>query len=137
MAIVKETKNSLRWFLIIIGCFGIYSGIMLLRGNIIVLTFKSNPIVGLFYVISFIFSVITLYIGIKFFSLIQTNSKFIVNFFWIQLIFSVLATLYDILNKTFSVLSLVFVIINVLILVAIIKNVKRLSAEGLTPVPKP
>ncbi len=71
MAIVKETRNSLRWFLIIVGGYGAFQIIN------IVPAFKTNIILGLIFLISVVFGFITLYFGIKFFSIIQANPKLI------------------------------------------------------------
>ena len=126
MAIIKETKGSLKWFLIIVGLFNLLSVQYIIPG------FRVSPVVGSEYLIGFIFGIITLYIGIRFASLLQTNAKFIVNFFWVEFVYSILTLLYSVIVGQFSIVSLVLVIINGLILWAIFKNVKRLATQ---PVP--
>jgi hypothetical protein len=126
VAIFKETKKSLRWFLIIVGLLGLYSSIPGFG------SFREQPtLIIIASIISTILNLITLYIGIKFYTLIQTSSGLLIKFFWFNIIWTIVgAILYIYSSGLVNAGIFIFLGIEVLIYFVIINSIKRLDREN-------
>lgn len=125
MAIFKESKKSLRWFLIIVGLFGLYSAISGLR------SFGELPsLLAITFVVSIIINLITLYIGIKFYLLIQTSSELLIKFFWFQVLWIVANATYMYATHLVNAGIFVYYGIGVLITIVIINGIRKLAKEN-------
>lgn len=77
--------------------------------------------------VSVTLSLITLFIGIKFYILIQTISELLIKFFWFQLILAVAVDVYIYSSGQFN--GFLLSVFRIFILVVIINNIKRLAQE--------
>jgi hypothetical protein len=125
MAIFKESKKSLRWFLIVVGSYNVYSVISGLR------SFAELPtLLAMILVISVIINLIVLYVGIRFYSLIQTSSGLLIKFFWFQVLWTVANAIYVYTTHLVNAGTLIFYGISVLITIVIINSIKKLAKEN-------
>jgi hypothetical protein len=125
MTIFKESKQSLRRFLIIIGLFGLYSAISGLRSF-----GELPPLLAITFVISIIINLIILYVGIKFYSLIKTRSDLLIKFFWFQVLWMVVNAIYMYATSLVNAGIFIFYGIGILITIVIINNIKKLAKEN-------
>jgi|SRR3989344_631270 len=135
MAIIKESKFSLRWFILflaVIGLIEIWEELILEEVSI----FESGTVSLIGFFVSALISLAMLYIGISFNRLIVTKSGALVGFFWVVLVFSISAFLYEVSidSSLMSAGVIVWVLISVLINVYIIRSISRLSRESVASV---
>lgn len=126
MAIFKESKKSLRWFLILVGVFGLYSSITGLASF-----GQLPPLDSLIFIVSAILNLATLYIGITFNNLLQTKSESLIKFFWFSIIWAVLNAVYLYFSGLVNAGIFIFFGIGVLIDFVIINSIKRLSKDNI------
>ena len=121
MVIFKESVKSLKWFLIIVGVFGLSPTLKAL-GNL----GKVAPLETIMIIISIFITLGILLIGFTFEKLIKTKSELIINFFLFNIIWIVITALYyfsSSKNTAIFVLAGLTVAINLVI----ITSIKRLS----------
>lgn len=116
---MKETSTSLRYYFIFIGILGLLN---LSSIDII----KTDLISGILVILSIIFGLIFLYIGIKFSKLIATSSKNIIKILYISTGYYVLVLLISIYRNQGTTIATISVIIGILILVYLVRNIKRI-----------
>lgn len=126
MAIFKESKKSLRLFLIVVGALGVYSSMTDLASF-----GQLTSLDSLIFIISTILSLVVFYIGIVFDNLLQTKSEFLIKFFWFSIIWSVLNVVYLYFSGSINAGIFIFFCIGVLINLIIINSIKRLSEENI------
>ncbi len=129
MAIFKESKSSLRWFLLIVGAFNLYSTFVG-RG-----TFGLTLLDSINFIVYLIFGLIIVYIGINFNSLLQTKSELLIKFFGFDAIWGTVNAFYsyffghdEMLGNKLQLGILLLGI--VLIWGVIITSIKRLAKEN-------
>ncbi len=126
MALFSETKQSLRWWLIIISVLSLYSTIG--EGDIVLGASDTFDLIVL--PVSIILNLITLYIGIRFVSLMQSSSKGLIRFFWLLLAWNLLVAIYAIASNSMELgltWQLGVPLGGVLVDFYILMNIKRLS----------
>lgn len=82
------------------------------------------------FVISLIINLITLYIGTKFYSLIQTNSDLLIKFFWFVILWTLANAIYLYAVRLANAGIFIFYGIGVLIDLVIISNIRKLAKEN-------
>jgi len=120
--LMKETKKSLKWYLIAIGILSLW-GI----SNIGII--NKDFISGILLLINAFFGVLFLYTGMKIDELLDKSPKFIFNILITWLGFIIINSLYNFVKGLFVGANIISVIISVLITIYLIKNLKRLSNE--------
>lgn len=118
---MQETKKSLKWWFLIIGIFGLW-GIR----NIGII--KEDILTGISLLIGAIFGGLFFYIGIKIEEMIIKSQKFIINVLFANLGFIAVSSLYSFLKGFPVAMIIIMVVIEVVITVYLIKNVKRLPS---------
>lgn len=77
-----------------------------------------------------IINLITLYIGIKFYSLVQTSSELLIKFFWFQVLWTAANAIYMYATHLVNAGIFIYYGIGVLITIVIINGIKKLAKEN-------
>lgn len=115
---IKETKKSLKIYFIIVGIFGIISGIFSIA--------ISSEIFTIFLgVITLVVAVMFFYFGIKLHNYLQSSPKTLINFVVIALIIHVILR---VLNDQDN--QIVYLFMTILLGLYLIRSIKKLSTHN-------
>jgi len=120
---MKENANSLKYYFIVIGIFGLL-GIK----NIGII--NEALIASILQLIYIIFGFIFVYIGIKINELLKKSPIIIINTLYINLAFAIINGLFNIVMGTLMGAHLIGLLLNPIITIYLIKNIKRISKEN-------
>jgi len=111
---MRETKKSLKTYFILVGVFGILSGI-------VSIAISPDILIKVFGVVTLIFAVMFFYYGIKLYDYLQNSPKTLINFVIIALA----------INALLCLLSgqIIYVIVPGLVSWYLIHNIKKLSTQ--------